>query len=292
MTSDPQALADFAVGDIVEKHTGDYNAIGEVRCVYTTPADKTRYMVALTRITKGSIMHTLAPENIRRASTPAPREAGQADAGVRAVSDNGKRWRIIPEDGDWEMVPVGHITAGQAKAICQRIEAALATPPPSAGTGEAVVCQTCEGTGYAFNQMDEREEECPDCERRLSAPPLPAAAVDWRYDPSADEQWNAGCDFATMQLCHFLGVDPATVDWDAATETLDGDVQSVIGKILRAKLGEDWGPSAPAPAVRSTEGWRDLDDARLQRAIAAFYEPCEGTTIDGLRNAILAWERG
>lgn len=84
---------------------------------------------------------------------------------------------------------------------------------------------------------------------RSSSPSPAPAAVDWRYDPSADEQWNAGCDFAMMQLCHFLGVDPATVDWDAATETLDGDVQSVIGKILRAKLGEDWGPSAPAPAA-------------------------------------------
>lgn len=45
--------------------------------------------------------------------------------------------------------------------------------------------------------------------------------------------------------------------------------------------------SAPAP-----ETWRGLDDARLKRAIDAFYDPCEGTTIDGIRNAILAWERG
>lgn len=82
------------------------------------------------------------------------------------------------------------------------------------------------------------------------ASPSPApAAVDWRDDPTSDERWNAGCDFAMTQLCRFLGVDPATVDWDAATETLDGDVQSVIGKILRAKLGEDWGPSEPAPAA-------------------------------------------
>lgn len=46
---------------------------------------------------------------------------------------------------------------------------------------------------------------------------------------------------------------------------------------------------SPAPAA---ETWRDLDDARLKRAIDAFYDPCEGTTIDGIRNAILAWERG
>ena len=37
--------------------------------------------------------------------------------------------------------------------------------------------------------------------------------------------------------------------------------------------------------------WQGLDDARLQLAINAFYEPCEGTTIDGVRAAILAWEQ-
>lgn len=44
---------------------------------------------------------------------------------VRAVSDNGKRWRIVPVDGDWEMQPTGHITAGEAEALCKQIEAAL-----------------------------------------------------------------------------------------------------------------------------------------------------------------------
>ena len=43
----------------------------------------------------------------------------------RAASDNGKRWRIVPDDGDWEMVVVGHVTARQAEAICNRI--AIAT---------------------------------------------------------------------------------------------------------------------------------------------------------------------
>lgn len=55
----------------------------------------------------------------------------------------------------------------------------------------------------------------------------------WRDDPSADERWNAGCDFAMEQLCAFLGVDPHMVSWDAATETVDGDVCAVIGNILR-----------------------------------------------------------
>lgn len=39
------------------------------------------------------------------------------------------------------------------------------------------------------------------------------------------------------------------------------------------------------------ETWRDLDEARLATAIMAFFEPCEGSTIDGVRAAILAWEQ-
>ena len=66
---------------------------------------------------------------------------------------------------------------------------------------------------------------------------------EWREDPSSDERWLDGCNFAMEQLCEFLGVNPRDVRWDAATETLDGDVQAVIGNILRAKYGEDWGPS-------------------------------------------------
>ena len=68
------------------------------------------------------------------------------------------------------------------------------------------------------------------------------ADENWRDDPSADERWNAGLDFGMSKLCAYLGVDPAAVTWDAATETLDGDVCAVIGNILRAKYGDDWGP--------------------------------------------------
>jgi hypothetical protein len=50
--------------------------------------------------------------------------------------------------------------------------------------------------------------------------------------------------------------------------------------------------NAPAPAAAPTPvSWRDLDDARLRLAVDAFYSPCEGTTIDGVRAAILAWEQ-
>lgn len=64
----------------------------------------------------------------------------------------------------------------------------------------------------------------------------------WKDDPSADDRWNAGLDYGQTQLCKVLSVDPAKVSWDAATETLDGDVQSVIGNILTARFGDDWRP--------------------------------------------------
>jgi hypothetical protein len=82
----------------------------------------------------------------------------------------------------------------------------------------------------------------------LAAIPTVAQAVqepnDWQDDPSADERWNAGCDFALEQLCKFLEVDPSTVLWDAATETVDGDVRAVISHILSEKYGDNWSPKA------------------------------------------------
>ena len=82
----------------------------------------------------------------------------------------------------------------------------------------------------------------------------PGEGEDWRDDPSADDRWNAGCQFAQDQLCKVLGVAPKLVNWDAATETLDGDVQSVTCKILTAGLGEEWAErSAPPSAQPSKE---------------------------------------
>ncbi len=82
-------------------------------------------------------------------------------------------------------------------------------------------------------------------------------ADDWQDDPSADERWNAGLEFAMMQLCGVLAIDPKTVMWDAATETLDGDVSSIIGNILRARFGDDADlratPAAPQAAMPSRE---------------------------------------
>jgi hypothetical protein len=73
-------------------------------------------------------------------------------------------------------------------------------------------------------------------------------------DPTADARWNEGCDFAMTQLCKFLGVEPGSVNWDAATETVEGDVSAVIGNILCAKYGEEWGPESTfTPAQASGE---------------------------------------
>jgi hypothetical protein len=68
-----------------------------------------------------------------------------------------------------------------------------------------------------------------------------------------DEPNHEGIDFALERLCAFLGVDPAAVTWDAATETVDGDVSAVIGNIMRAKYGEDFDPKAGVAATPASE---------------------------------------
>jgi hypothetical protein len=96
-----------------------------------------------------------------------------------------------------------------------------------------------------------------------------ARSEDWKDDPASDDRWNAGLDFAMEQLCSFLGVDPKSVVWDAATETVDGDVQSVMGNIFRQRYGEDWSPRDASKArIAEVEGVYDDTDpvmAGLQR---------------------------
>lgn len=93
-------------------------------------------------------------------------------------------------------------------------------------------------------------------------------------DITGDARWNIGCDFAMTQLCHFLGVDPETINWDAATETVEGDVQAVIGNILRAKFGDDWSPSAP-PVPGSERELSDLIAAYYRREIGTLMQQAE-----------------
>lgn len=102
--------------------------------------------------------------------------------------------------------------------------------------------------------------------RRLDrpAPAVPDDVADWRDDPTADERWNAGCDFAMTQLCVVLEVDPKSVSWDAATEELEGDVRSVIGNIITAAFGDDW----PTPATIEAQA-AELARLREENALMA-----------------------
>jgi hypothetical protein len=80
---------------------------------------------------------------------------------------------------------------------------------------------------------------------------------DWRNDPAGDERWNAGVEFAQLQLCAVLGVDPKSFAWDGATETLEGDVQVVVQKALSIRFGEDW-PDLPKPTLSNPQAEEGL----------------------------------
>ncbi|GJE29786.1 DUF551 domain-containing protein [Methylobacterium organophilum] len=111
-----------------------------------------------------------------------------------------------------------------------------------------------------------------------AAPPAPTdgkLAEDWRKDPSADDRWNAGLDYGQRQLCAVLGVDPGSVSWDAATETLDGDVRSVIGNILTAWAGDEWrGVASPGEKVlgAGSADWKLVPLEPTPRMLAAARE--------------------
>ena len=75
----------------------------------------------------------------------------------------------------------------------------------------------------------------------------PVDGVD-EEDLASDERWNEGVNYAIKQLCELLGIDWRTINWDAATETLDGDVRSVIGNVLVAAYGEEWSSDAETTA--------------------------------------------
>jgi hypothetical protein len=56
----------FAVGDKVEKYTGDYQLKGEVRAVFTTKSGKTRYVVEH----DPGFLHIYGPDNLRAVVEP------------------------------------------------------------------------------------------------------------------------------------------------------------------------------------------------------------------------------
>lgn len=84
--------------------------------------------------------------------------------------------------------------------------------------------------------------------------PLDSSSIDMR------EVADAGINYAIERLCEALGVDPRSISWDAATETMDGDVVSVICNVLRAAYGEKW----------ST---KPEDTARIRAALDAALNP-------------------
>lgn len=83
-------------------------------------------------------------------------------------------------------------------------------------------------------------------------PPMPGAYA--TPEPRGDVReedggLDAGINYAIRQLCEILDVDPHSISWDAATETMDGDVSSVICNVLRAAYGEEWS-SKPEDTAR------------------------------------------
>lgn len=89
-------------------------------------------------------------------------------------------------------------------------------------------------------------------------------------DLASDEKWNAGVNYAIERLCQIFDVDPKSISWDAATETLDGDVMSVLCNVLVAAYGEEWSSqprdtvivrAALLSASKEPEGWRDIASA-------------------------------
>jgi hypothetical protein len=112
-------------------------------------------------------------------------------------------------------------------------------------------------------------------------------------DPTASKEWNEGCDFAMRQLCSFLGVDPMSVSWDAATETVEGDVCAVIGNILRAKLGENWGPDQTSAEIDVSPRMWKLGEliAKLQSVLDQFGNTCVYIRRGGVGWGALALNR-
>lgn len=196
--------------------------------------------------------------------TGAPENAGDAEALRRKEAS--RQWCIAtgvdPDfhwDGqrNWQLVGLidqhDQAVIDDLRKEVAELEARLTIPAaPGGGAGmvkagwKLVPVEPTQEMWRAANEELVPVHDAAACwEAMLSAAPAPAVtetadAETWKDDPTSNDAWNAGCDFAMTQLCAYLGVDPASVNWDAATETLDGDVQSVIGNIMRAKYGEEW----------------------------------------------------
>jgi len=109
---------------------------------------------------------------------------------ARIEHHNGKRWHIVGRTaaGEWHMQPVGHVTADEARMICERALAALSTVPAKSaagGDGEKPepFCYVIEHGGFFDPISGQAEppgieflpEPAPDAFPLYRTPPAPAA---------------------------------------------------------------------------------------------------------------------
>ena len=206
----------------------------------------------------GKFAYAIAEEILAALASPVPRGCGEPVAwaawhpewgwndGTLAFSQQTATARLmrtgVAGNHDWTIRPLYATPQPAPDGVREALEKAKLTSP--------------DGT-YTQGPTDEviAVVRAALVERNDAGPREPVGSDEaWRQDPSSDERWNAGCDFAMLQLCAYLDVDPDSVNWDAATETVDGDVQAVIGNIMRSRLGEDFDPTvSQSPAATPPE---------------------------------------
>lgn len=122
------------------------------------------------------------------------------------------------------------------------------------------VCTDChdggeEICGYADRRdlgvMPDGRWLCENCLAKLPESKTKGLECPPAYASAEHGIFDEGIEFALTQLCKWLEVDPKSVCWDAATETVEGDVSAVIGNILRAKYGDDFSPQLAVFTARS-----------------------------------------
>ena len=110
------------------------------------------------------------------------------------------------------------------------------------------------------------------------SPSVPPQGETSEEDLASDDRWNAGVNYAIERLCEIFGIDPKSINWDAATETLDGDVMSVICNVLVAAYGEEWSSSErDTEIIRAALAPRTQGEASVLRELEAACEALAAT---------------